>query len=379
MDSSEATDSASDASSQRPLSLRCLEFYSGIGGMHFALDKACELASKQNTSIQPQVVQAFDINTIANRVYETNFGHKVSPKTILSLTQKDLDKYAAMDLWLLSPPCQPYTRQGQQKDIEDPRAESFLHLLKLLPTLNVKPRRLLIENVVGFEVSETRKLLMKTLQAMHYRIEEFHLSPDHIGIPNSRMRYFCLAALSTPASSLELSTEDNIPTRLLSSIPRSSQVLESDAAPSSTAVRPLKEYLEVHRPGSEEEKAFLQRYLVPSSVILKSGYSFDIAFADEARSCCFTKNYGRLVEGAGSVIQTVKEAKGIPGDPESLRCLGLRYFSPREIANIHGFPSSFKFADATDKQSYNLLGNSLNVSLVADLLVYLLSWKLEQG
>lgn len=39
------------------------------------------------------------------------------------------DAYAA-DLWLLSPPCQPYTRQGLKKGSEDARASSFLSLLE---------------------------------------------------------------------------------------------------------------------------------------------------------------------------------------------------------------------------------------------------------
>ena len=38
------------------------------------------------------------------------------------------DAYAA-DLWLLAPPCQPYTRQGLKKGSQDARAESFLSLL----------------------------------------------------------------------------------------------------------------------------------------------------------------------------------------------------------------------------------------------------------
>lgn len=57
----------------------------------------------------------------------------------------------------MSPSCQPYTvlnpgATGEQ----DPRAQSFLHLLhNVLPelaTLNCLPTHLLIENVAGFEV-----------------------------------------------------------------------------------------------------------------------------------------------------------------------------------------------------------------------------------
>ncbi len=40
-------------------------------------------------------------------------------------------------MWLLAPPCQPYTRRGLKKGADDGRAGSFLSLLRRLPTLKV--------------------------------------------------------------------------------------------------------------------------------------------------------------------------------------------------------------------------------------------------
>lgn len=48
-----------------------------------------------------------------------------------------LESYKA-DLWLLAPPCQPYTRRGLQKDADDWRASSFMQLLSKLPQLEVR-------------------------------------------------------------------------------------------------------------------------------------------------------------------------------------------------------------------------------------------------
>ncbi|PIO63094.1 C-5 cytosine-specific DNA methylase, partial [Teladorsagia circumcincta] len=51
----------------------------------------------------------------------------------------------------------------------------------------------------------------------------------------------------------------------------------------------------------------------------------------------------------------------------------VRLFSPREVANLMCFPMEFKRpADATDKQLYRCLGNSVNVRVVAALLSKLL-------
>jgi C-5 cytosine-specific DNA methylase len=56
-----------------------------------------------------------------------------------------------------------------------------------------------------------------------------------------------------------------------------------------------------------------------------------------------------------------------------LASLGLRYFTPREIANLHSFPQHFSFQPAVSfRQQCALLGNSLSVAVVAHLLTYLL-------
>ncbi|KAB1216061.1 DNA (cytosine-5)-methyltransferase [Morella rubra] len=120
---------------------RVLEFYSGIGGMRYSLREA---------GIKAEVVEAFDINDRANDVYEHNFGHRPYQGNIQSLTAADLDSYGAHG-WLLSPPCQPYTRQGLQKDSDDARAFSFLKILELIPHTSQPPSVLFVENVVGFE------------------------------------------------------------------------------------------------------------------------------------------------------------------------------------------------------------------------------------
>lgn len=130
-----------------PDQLRALEFFSGIGGLHYALEYALEKSG--------QVVAAFDINTIANEVYTHNFGIKPINKLIDRLTIKDISKYD-VDCWLLSPPCQPYTAGGNRLDDKDNRANGLIHLIGLLEQLESKPKYLFVENVPNFETSDSR-------------------------------------------------------------------------------------------------------------------------------------------------------------------------------------------------------------------------------
>ncbi|KNC82444.1 hypothetical protein SARC_05276 [Sphaeroforma arctica JP610] len=164
--------------------LRVSEFYSGIGGLHCAFE-TCGTKGK--------VLHAFDINTAANEVYKHNF-----PDTTVhqrNLTSFSIANHNAMpaDVWLMSPPCQPYTRQGKQMGSKDMRAQSFIHLVDLLGNLDTPPSYLLMENVFGFEKSDTHEVLVAQLTKLNYTYQEFLLTPDQFGIPNSRLRYFLLA------------------------------------------------------------------------------------------------------------------------------------------------------------------------------------------
>lgn len=61
------------------------------------------------------------------------------------------------DVFLMSPPCQPYTRTGKQQGSADPRAQSLFFILHLLDVLRHKPCMILLENVKGFEVRLERR------------------------------------------------------------------------------------------------------------------------------------------------------------------------------------------------------------------------------
>ena len=78
----------------------------------------------------------------------------------------------------------------------------------------------------------------------------------------------------------------------------------------------------------------------------------------EDHTCCFTKGYGKLVVGAGSVLQTIDAP--LPerlGTDAELLPYRLRYFTPREVARLHCFPDSFVFPTTmTARQIYRVLG-----------------------
>ncbi|KAI3822429.1 hypothetical protein L1987_10019 [Smallanthus sonchifolius] len=349
---------------------RVLEFYSGIGGMRYSAMKA---------GVNAKMVEAFDINDLANDVYAHNFGHRPFQGNIQTLSAADLDRYEA-NVWLLSPPCQPYTRQGLQKQSADARASSFLRILEIIPELRQPPAMLFVENVVGFETSDTHQKMIQILEESQFVTQEFVLSPLQFGVPYSRPRYFCLAKRK-PSSfcNPEFNGQLIFVPKPLFGHKESTLISENDQLISTSndmqqTCLPIEIFLEFGNCMNQNTfsiEGSLSQYFVPSSLIERWGSAMDIVYPDSKRCCCFTKSYYRYVKGTGSLLATIMPKTR---DKTSLEDLCLRYFTPREVANLHSFPMEFGFPEhVTLRQRYALLGNSLSVAVVAPLLHYLFS------
>ncbi|KAJ8936574.1 hypothetical protein NQ314_012270 [Rhamnusium bicolor] len=326
--------------------MRVLELYSGIGGMHLAL---------RESGVEGKVIVSIEINNVANEIYKHNF-----PNTrLLNLNIEGLSPKFINDLHvdtiLMSPPCQPFTRNGLKNDTKDPRTASFLHVLKLLPDLNIT--RILIENVKGFELSEMRNILVQTLKDCKFVYQEFLLSPHQIGIPNSRCRYYCLAKKIPAAFSFHTG-------ELMEKFPFKTEEQECF---------PISEIL---------EKSFDGNHFLTDATLTKRIKVVDICYSDSRRSCCFTKAYGRFLEGSGSIftdktqsetLKIIDKANLLPDDSSGrlqlLRSLNLRFFTPREICRLMCFPESFTFPNSVNnRKKYMVLGNSINIKVVSELI-----------
>merc|ERR1719213_1113739 len=110
-----------------------------------------------------------------------------------------------------------------------------------------------------------------------------------------------------------------------------------------TTPRAVKEFLQND---SDEDT------LLPEKVLAKHARVLDIIREDSNLSCCFTSGYFRYCEGTGSVIQSsgsnddLDEAFRLfskSGDAAELRLLKLRYFTPKEISSLLGFPPRLSF------------------------------------
>ncbi|XP_061389880.1 tRNA (cytosine(38)-C(5))-methyltransferase [Musca vetustissima] len=334
------------------MDLKILELFSGIGGMHYAFEYS---------QLKGEVCSAMDINTVANTVYAHN--HPSTPvlnNNIQKLSAKTLDKLQINTI-LMSPPCQPHTRVGQKRDIEDNRSDALNHICELLP-MCPSVQYILMENVKGFEESMARAKYVEALEKSGFYYREFILTPTQMGIPNTRHRYYCIAR---KGNDFQFSGG-----QILTTLPVDNANFETKTLPS------------LLEPPSSDE------FLLEQKILKRRVWLLDIVTNEATNTMCFTKAYTHYCEGTGSVycplsLEEMQEIFGKlklmdetqsscaeePTYLELLHKLKLRYFTPREVSRLMCFPDSFQFPpETTNRQKYRLLGNSINVQVVGELI-----------
>eukprot|EP01062_Namystynia_karyoxenos_P010693 TRINITY_DN13802_c1_g1_i1.p1 TRINITY_DN13802_c1_g1~~TRINITY_DN13802_c1_g1_i1.p1 ORF type:complete len:456 (+),score=102.34 TRINITY_DN13802_c1_g1_i1:72-1370(+) len=363
-----------------------VDFFAGIGGNHYALCQACD-----SLGLRCRVVAAVEVNDLATLAYGYNFpSTKVLRTSVEGLQPADLERLGAA-AWLMSPPCQPFTRQGKGGDWNDPRTRPLFHLLLLLRQMSPerRPRMLFVENVRNFESSHTRWALLRALSDLRYSVRERLLSPVQLGVPNSRLRYYLTAWL--PPSG-EPSPSSTILTELPASTPAGDPPTLAEFLARAQRERPP---LWIPDSGSEAEAALrltVDQLRRPQTKVI------DVVLPSSKRCCCFTKGYHQYYEGTGSLLccahgfdtAAVRAAfaRQAAGDADALLPLRLRYFSPREVAQLLCLPCvaedgppaqgearerRFVFhPKLTARQRYRLLGNSVCVRAVSEVLTALL-------
>ncbi len=132
------------------------EFFSGIGGFHQALSSLQSTCNNMNI----QKILPFDVNLNANAVYSHNFHISPFTNTLEYLKLEEYNNFCENNIekgsniiWLMSPPCQPFTSLGNQRDLNDYRTAGFRNLIEnILAITRHAPDYLLLENVKNFEV-----------------------------------------------------------------------------------------------------------------------------------------------------------------------------------------------------------------------------------
>ena len=338
---------------------KVLELFSGIGGMR------CGLTEGFGPSIRLDFT-AIDMNEFCNEIYRTSFADKPLNRDICSIPLDWFETLSA-DIWTMSPPCQPYTRQGNQEDAGDDRAKPLTYLSReILGKMKNLPRHIVLENVKNFEVSQSFHELVEILNSRGYTMRGFLLNPLYMGFPNSRLRFFLVATLTG-----KILEQVHVP--IVSNDPIQCGEFDQIPTPSIHILRTIGDFL---CPSHTIDLT------VPRSILeKKAAFCFDIVSAESTQCLCFTRAYTKFIDGTGSVLM-MQVAENCEKDEKYRPILrnvtsmtelygNLRYFCPTEAARLNGFrvneERGLKFPTdcSGGKKYYRAVGNSLNPEVVA--------------
>jgi tRNA (cytosine38-C5)-methyltransferase len=122
-----------------------------------------------------------------------------------------------------------------------------------------------------------------------------------------------------------------------------------------------------------DEEVTEQHYVTKEQLTRFATYRHDVVNPSSKTSATFTKSYGgRHLIGVGSLLQTESFDYQIkPDNIQDLLSAGIRFFTPNEIALLHGLPvdNGFQFpSELSESQKWKLIGNSLNIKVVKEII-----------
>lgn len=176
-----------------------IDLFAGIGGFHAAL-----------SGMGGQAVYSVEIDRQAAAVYERNWG--LNPLgDVTADANDDVMNVPSHDVLAAGFPCQPFSKSGAQKGMDETRGTLYWNILKIIQAHH--PKIVLLENVrnlAGPRHLHEWQVIIETLRAEGYRVcdtpaifSPHLLPPTRGGRPQVRERVFITATYVGPDASPE--------------------------------------------------------------------------------------------------------------------------------------------------------------------------------
>lgn len=170
-------------------SFRFIDLFAGVGGFHAALK-----------SLGGECVYAVEIDKKAAAVYQRNWGHNPLGNIVHDANDAVMN-VPAHEVLAAGFPCQPFSKSGAQRGMDEARGTLYWHILKIIERR--KPKVVLLENVrnlAGPRHLHEWQVIIETLREQGYRVSDTPavfsphlLPPERGGRPQVRERVFITA------------------------------------------------------------------------------------------------------------------------------------------------------------------------------------------
>ena len=310
-----------------------IDLFAGIGGFRIAMQ-----------SLGGQCVFSSEWDEAAKETYFQNYGEvpfgDITKSEIKALIPKNFDVLCA------GFPCQPFSNAGLKRGIEDTRGTLFYHIAEILR--DHQPKAVLLENVRGLisnDDGRTIRTILQTITGMGYKCN----------IPQALIDKGSIKKLKKECAKMVLSAKDyGVPQNR----PRIYIVLWRQNVDIEKFVYPEPEKIKTSV-GSVLEKNVSERYTISDKLWdghkrrrtenAEKGNGFGYCLFNENSE--YTSTISRRYYKDGSEILIEQRGK----NPRKL--------TPREAANLQGFPQKFKLPESNTK-AYQQFGNSVAVPVV---------------
>lgn len=324
-----------------------IDLFAGIGGFRIAMQDAggrCVFSSEWDEACK---------ETYFRNYGEVPFGDITRPET-KALIPHDFDVLCA------GFPCQPFSNAGLKKGIEDTRGTLFYHIAEILQ--NHHPKAVLLENVRGLisnDRGKTIQTVLRTITGMGYRC---NISQDLIeNGPVSRLQKECAKMVlcakdygvpqNRPRIYIVLWRNDLEVDKFIYPAPLNEQTSVEDI---------LEDQVPDKYTISDRLWAGHQRRRIENE---KAGKGFGYCLFNANSS--YTSTISRRYYKDGSEILIEQEGRN------------PRKITPREAANLQGFPQNFKLP-SSDTKAYQQFGNSVAVPVVRKIAEEIVEQILEE-
>ena len=313
-----------------------IDLFAGIGGFRLAMQAnggECVFSSEWDSAAKQTYYENYG---------EVPFGDITKPETKAMIPEH-------FDVLCAGFPCQPFSNAGLKKGIEDTRGTLFYHIAEIL-NLH-KPKAVFLENVRGLisnDNGKTFQTVLRTIMSMGYTCN----------ITPSQLENFSLIKLKTEASKMVLSAKDyGVPQNR----PRIYIILWKDDLGINhfDYPQPLKKKISVD---SILEKSVSDSYTISDKLWAghqrrrieneQKGNGFGYCLFN--KDSLYTSTLSRRYYKDGSEILIEQKGKN------------PRKITPREAANLQGFPKEFQIP-SSDVKAYQQFGNSVAVPVVTVL------------
>jgi tRNA (cytosine38-C5)-methyltransferase len=375
--------------------IQLIEFFSGVGGMRLAVQKACKEVTddtRNRLCWQLKSCVSYEIADNANQIYRHNFEKQNTASGADRLVCQEIQRLSNVppaDIWTLSPPCQPFCSKPGAKhlDIDDRRCEGLLAVIRFLEEKQTfeRPDWIVLENVKGFTASRMLQTWKDALRRCGYTWKQYLLSPTQFGTPNHRMRYYMICEKSRRFAGKEdcMYTDPPADSGMSEVKPVANYVDETHFLSNHSCTSNATKVQQV----SDKDPDSRTSLYVPNWVLEKPwAKELDFVGPNDDITHCFTSSYGRIFHPASGslfcptkiVSERTTTNNGMSTDGASLKSVygdgRARRFTPREVANFLDFPEWFSFPPhMTLERQYKHISNAVNVKVVSSLVRELIS------